>query len=91
MKVREVEVESDVRSVIKKIQSRSTDKSEIQAYIIDCQDLNNSFQTCVSLFGHRLKNEIAYLLAIEGLRRKEQWNLDQGFLFLHEWQWSVID
>ncbi|MBA0776643.1 hypothetical protein Gotri_011608 [Gossypium trilobum] len=32
---------------------------------VEVENLNNSFQTCVFLFGHRLKNEIAHLLAIE--------------------------
>ncbi|KAG8478391.1 hypothetical protein CXB51_028230 [Gossypium anomalum] len=85
MGVREMEVKGDARSVIKKIQSKWADKSEIQAYISNYQDLSNSFQTCVFLFGHRSKNEIAHLLATKGLCREEQWNLDRGFLFLHEW------
>ncbi|MBA0844756.1 hypothetical protein Goarm_005761, partial [Gossypium armourianum] len=45
---------------------------------VEVEDLSNSFQTCVFLFGHRSKNEIAHLLATEGLRREEQWNLDRG-------------
>ncbi|MBA0560965.1 hypothetical protein Golob_017832 [Gossypium lobatum] len=80
MGFREVEVEGDARSVIKKIQSRWADKSKIQAYITDCQNLSDSFQTWVFLFGHRSKNEIAHLLATEGLRKEEQWNLDRGVL-----------
>ncbi|MBA0576928.1 hypothetical protein Golob_024208 [Gossypium lobatum] len=64
--------------LLKKIQSRWADKSDIQAYIFYYQDLRNSFQTCIFLFGHRSKNEIAHLLATEGLRREEQWNLDRG-------------
>ncbi|MBA0729638.1 hypothetical protein Golax_023392, partial [Gossypium laxum] len=69
-----VEVESDALSVIKKkkLQKDEDDKLEISVIIRDCLWLSKAFQICKFLHGKRTKNEVANLLATEGLRNGEQ-------------------
>lgn len=65
--LREVKIEGDSRSVIRKLQKEQEDRSEITAFIKDSKSLSLGFQTCVFLFTNRKANKVAHIIASEGI------------------------
>ncbi|MBA0628933.1 hypothetical protein Godav_023563, partial [Gossypium davidsonii] len=74
----DVVLEGDSLSVIQRIQSKCEDKSLIGAYIRDCRELGQGFNTC--FFSHipRSANEVAHVLATMGLKSGEQSCIKDG-------------
>lgn len=69
--LKEVEIEGDSRTVIRKLQMEHEDRSEVAVYINDSKKLSLGFQTCVFLFTNRDANKVAHLITSEGIRRRE--------------------
>ncbi|KAA3482737.1 reverse transcriptase [Gossypium australe] len=69
--LRDVEIEGDARTVIKKLQGKEEDRSKIAAYIKDSKEMALQFRFCVFLFLNREANEVAHEIASEGLKKKE--------------------
>lgn len=67
--LREVEVEGDSQSVIRKLQKKMNDSSEISVYINEALKLSLSFSLCVFLFTNREANKVAHFLASEGIKK----------------------
>lgn len=68
----EVVIDGDTLTTVKKLQANRRDGSIISAYIKDSKSLCLNFRKCVFKHTPRLGNEMAHLLATEGLRR--EWN-----------------
>ncbi|KAK5772714.1 hypothetical protein PVK06_049008 [Gossypium arboreum] len=66
-----VVVEGDSRTVIRKLQKKDEDRSEIKVFINDSKHLNIGFESCDFLFVTREENNVAHILAKEGLQRGE--------------------
>ncbi|KAK5783398.1 hypothetical protein PVK06_037906 [Gossypium arboreum] len=64
--------------MVKMAQMDDKDKFEISAYIKDAKSLSKEFQTCIFMDASRSTNEVAHLLAIEGIKRMEQTYLMNG-------------
>ncbi|MBA0568438.1 hypothetical protein Golob_005935, partial [Gossypium lobatum] len=62
-----VEIEGDALSIIRKIQSKDEDRSEIRAYISDVKRMRMNFISCGFQHAGRQANIVAYSLATEGL------------------------
>ncbi|KAA3474993.1 reverse transcriptase [Gossypium australe] len=71
LELRDVEIEGDARTEIKKLQGKEEDRSEIAAYIKDSKEMALQYRRCVFLFLHREANEVAHKIASEGLKKKE--------------------
>ncbi|MBA0586448.1 hypothetical protein Gorai_017190, partial [Gossypium raimondii] len=63
-----VKVKGDPLVVIRKLRSDNEDKSEIGAFIRDCQSLSRRFHTDKFQHVKRSTNGVAYLLTTEGLK-----------------------
>lgn len=72
MGLRVVTIEGNSMSVIKKCQTDLVDKSEIGAYIRDVQTKKNRFWSIIFIHAHRSANQLAYILAMETLKNREQ-------------------
>ncbi|KAA3460765.1 reverse transcriptase [Gossypium australe] len=70
-------IEGDLLTVIKKCQSTVQDKSQINAYIYDIQNLKSKMRSLSYVFTPRSANNLAHVIAVESLRREE------GFYLLH--------
>ncbi|KAK5841196.1 hypothetical protein PVK06_010105 [Gossypium arboreum] len=68
--LREMEIEGDSRSVIRKLEEKE-DRSDIAVFIHDSKNLFLDFQTCIFLFTNREANEVAHIVASEGIKRRE--------------------
>ncbi|MBA0747807.1 hypothetical protein Gogos_004691, partial [Gossypium gossypioides] len=62
-----VEIEGDALSIIRKIQSKDEDRSEIRAYISDVKRMRMNFISCRFQRAGRQANIVAHSLATEGL------------------------
>ncbi|MBA0810743.1 hypothetical protein Gohar_002703 [Gossypium harknessii] len=62
-----VEIEGDALSIIRKIQSKDEDRSEIRAYISDVKRMRMNFISCRFQHAGRRANIVAHSLATEGL------------------------
>ncbi|KAK5846015.1 hypothetical protein PVK06_002281 [Gossypium arboreum] len=71
LRLREVEIEENSHSVILKLQADEEDRSKIEAYIKDSKQLSLGFASCVFRFIHRESNKVAYLIVIEGIKKRE--------------------
>ncbi|KAA3457116.1 reverse transcriptase [Gossypium australe] len=76
--LREVEIEGDSRTVIRKIQEKEEDRSEIFAYIEDAKRRSSLFRSCHFLFIKREANMVAHLIATEGFKKGENAYLFHG-------------
>lgn len=68
--LREVEIEGDSRSVIRKLEEKE-DRSDIAVFIHDSKNLCLDFQTCIFLFTNREANKVEHIIASEGIKRRE--------------------
>ncbi|MBA0729128.1 hypothetical protein Golax_025802, partial [Gossypium laxum] len=68
---RQVVIEGDTLSVIKKVQSKEEDRSVISPYIDDIKFLNKRFGRCCFKKTSRNGNGVAHGVAKEGLKRNE--------------------
>ncbi|KAA3472916.1 reverse transcriptase [Gossypium australe] len=66
-----VRIKGDSRTVIKKCQTKKTDKSVISAIISDIQELSKQFLKIEFQFINRNENQMAHRIAEEALRRGE--------------------
>lgn len=78
--LREVEIEGDSRPVIRKLQEKLEDRSEIVMFINDSKNLRLGFQVCVFFFTNRESNKVAYVIASKGLRKRETTYLENQVL-----------
>ncbi|XP_040935572.1 uncharacterized protein [Gossypium hirsutum] len=69
--LREVEVEVDSWSVIRKLQEKMNDRLEISVYFNDALQLNLRFSLFVFVFTNREANKVAHLLASERIKKGE--------------------
>ncbi|KAK5818517.1 hypothetical protein PVK06_023458 [Gossypium arboreum] len=69
--LREIKVEGDSRTIIRKLQEKTEDRSKISGYIKDAQYLCCQFNLCVFLFTNREANRVAHCLTQEGLKKRE--------------------
>ncbi|MBA0865691.1 hypothetical protein Goshw_014517 [Gossypium schwendimanii] len=67
-----VEIEGDALTVIKKTDINKRDESVISTCIEDINKLKEAFHTYCFSYTARERNELAHILATEGLERKEQ-------------------
>ncbi|KAK5793164.1 hypothetical protein PVK06_034302 [Gossypium arboreum] len=65
--LRKVKVKGDSRTVIRKLQEKVDDRSEIEVFIQDSKYLSFDFESCVFRFVSREANKVAHLFAKEGL------------------------
>ncbi|XP_052485099.1 uncharacterized protein LOC128040401 [Gossypium raimondii] len=69
--LREIKIEGDSHSVIRKLQAEEEDRSEIEAYIKDSKQLSLGFGSCAFRFIHRESNKVAHIIATEGIKKSE--------------------
>ncbi|KAG8489807.1 hypothetical protein CXB51_017882 [Gossypium anomalum] len=67
-----VEIEGDTSLVIRKLQSKGINRSIIGAHILNIRAICERYQVCVFKHVLRQANEVAHLLAVEGLKRNEE-------------------
>ncbi|KAG8491705.1 hypothetical protein CXB51_015144 [Gossypium anomalum] len=77
--LRKVVVEGDSRTVIRKLQEKVEDRSEIEVFIQDSKFLSSGFESCVFRFINREANKVAHLIAKGGLQKKETTYLQNAF------------
>ncbi|KAA3472189.1 reverse transcriptase [Gossypium australe] len=65
-------IEGDSLTVIKKCQNLDQDKSQISSYIFDVHHMKSRDRSLKFDFTHRSTNNLAHILAVESLRRKEE-------------------
>ncbi|KAG8488925.1 hypothetical protein CXB51_016879 [Gossypium anomalum] len=70
-----VEIEGDSLTVIKKLQKKTDDKSEIHALVRDRLCLQGGFRICQFKYGFRDINKVAHMLAKKGFKKGEQWDI----------------
>ncbi|KAG8472944.1 hypothetical protein CXB51_034842 [Gossypium anomalum] len=80
--LREVMVEGDSLSVIKKARSENLDRLAIGPYILDIKNEAGKFKEVRFTYVSRSANRSAHSLAKEGFRREDGWGLDQDTLEL---------
>ncbi|KAG8475460.1 hypothetical protein CXB51_032227 [Gossypium anomalum] len=68
--LREVQIERDSRSVIRKLQTEEEERFEIETYIKDSKQLSLGFGSCIFRFIHRESNKVAHIIAKEGIKKK---------------------
>ncbi|MBA0582241.1 hypothetical protein Gorai_024392 [Gossypium raimondii] len=71
LRLKAIKIEGDSRSVIRKLQAKEEDRSEIEVYIKDSKQLNLGFGYCVFRFTHKESNKVAHILATEGIKKRE--------------------
>ncbi|KAA3474494.1 reverse transcriptase [Gossypium australe] len=77
--LRDVEIEGDARTVIKKLQENGEDRSEIAAYTKDSKEMALRYRHCIFQFLHREANEVSHRIAHEGMKNKENTYLMNRF------------
>ncbi|MBA0703156.1 hypothetical protein Goari_027369 [Gossypium aridum] len=75
-------IEGDSLTAIKKLQVNREDDSCINAYVSDLNSLRKRFKSCVFSHIQRQGNQVAHLLANEGLRGEMNAYLLDGFFSL---------
>ncbi|KAA3490135.1 reverse transcriptase [Gossypium australe] len=75
---KEVIIEVDTLSIIKKCNTKGFDKSQVGSYIHDIHELRSKATNIRFEFVHRSGNHLAHILATETLRRGERIYLENG-------------
>ncbi|MBA0818780.1 hypothetical protein Gohar_028141, partial [Gossypium harknessii] len=87
---RDVVIEGDSRTVVKKLHAQNEDGSVISAYITDAKSLSEICDTCIFKHVLRKENGLAHLLVTEGFEGAKQLIWWKGCLCLVLVRWKRI-